>query len=113
MNLSSPFDWVGTKGILGMPRVVGVVFGVLFIVLGILILIYFYPKSKQGAKNYKDRQLIEWKKINPKRTLAKYSDTKMFLPAWEKVKLMAPVIICLTLCIMGLAWIVGNTLNSL
>jgi hypothetical protein len=37
----------------------------------------------------------------------------MFLPAWEKIKLMFPTIFCLTFCFLGVAWIVGNTLTSL
>jgi hypothetical protein len=42
-----------------MPRVVGIVFGVLFILLGLAILFFYYSKSKFNAKEYKKRQLIE------------------------------------------------------
>ena len=108
-----PFDWIGTKTLLGMPRWANITFGTLFILLGLSILFTYYPKAKKNAEEYRKLQMKEWRKQNPKRTLAKYEDTKMFLPPWEKTKQMMPVIFCLTFCILGIAWIVGNTLTSL
>lgn len=116
MNLhlgDDPFNWIGTKGLFGLPRWVDITFGVLFIILGLSILLVYYPRTKRNAKEYRKLQLKEWKKQNPKRTLATYKDTKMFLPPWEKAKQMMPIILCLTFCILGIAWIAGNTLTSL
>ena len=109
----NPFNWIGTKDIIGLPKWVALAFGILFILLGIFIWLYFYPKSKRNAELYKEKQLAKWKTLNKKRTFAKYKDTKMFLPPLEKVKLMFPIFISIMFCIVGIAWIVGNTLTSL
>jgi len=96
--------------LLGLPEWAGYTFGSIFIVLGILIIL-LYKKSKEKANLYRKRQMEEYKKLHPK-SKATYSQTGMFLPAWEKAKLFAPILFGSVFIIIGIAWMVGKTLFS-
>ncbi|WGI36880.1 hypothetical protein [Mesomycoplasma lagogenitalium] len=95
----------------GLPSWMNYLFGSLFLILGIAIF-FLYSKTKSNAEKYKNKQLIEYKKQNriKESTIVKYEDTKMYLPIWEKTKQFAPIIGGLTLCIIGIAWIVGKSI---
>ena len=108
-----PFDWIGTKSLLGLPKWANISFGVLFIILGIIIICFYFPKARDNAKNYKKKQLEKWRELNPKRTLTPYGNTGLFLPPWEKTKMMLPSFLGIVFIILGIAWIVGSTLTSL
>ena len=100
-----------THKLFNLPSWAGYTFGSLFIVLGLLIML-LYKKSKEKANDYRRRQLEEYRKEHPK-SKATYSQTGMFLPAWEKAKLFAPVLMGSVLIIIGIAWMVGQTLFSI
>ncbi len=85
------------------------VFGALFIVLGI-VLIFFYPRSKANAKKYKQRQLEEYKKQNPKAS-SDYEKTGMFLPPWERTKMFAPLFFSAVFIIIGIAFLTGQPIK--
>ena len=108
-NTNTPLIDRGHK-LLGLPSWAGYTFGSLFIALGILLM-FLYKKSKENANRYRRRQLEEYRKENPK-SRATYSQTGMFLPAWEKAKLFAPILLGSVFIIIGIAWMVGQTLFS-
>ena len=54
MNLhlgDDPFNWIGTKGLFGLPRWVDITFGVLFIILGLSILFFTTQEQKEMLRN--------------------------------------------------------------
>ena len=85
------------------------VFGALFIILGIALLL-LYPKAKANAKKYKRKQMEEYKKMNPKAP-SDYESTGMFLPPWERTKLFAPVFFCIVAIIIGIAFLTGQPIK--
>ncbi len=87
---------------------IGYVFGALFIILAIAILA-LWPKAKKNAQKYKENQMMEYKNKNPKST-NDYSKTGMYLPAWERTKYFAPILLCLVFLLIGLAFLIGTPL---
>ncbi|CAM9150794.1 hypothetical protein MYMA111404_04160 [Mycoplasma marinum] len=85
------------------------IFGALFIVLALAIF-SFYSKTKKNAKEYKKKQMIEFKKQNPKST-NEYEKTGMFLPPWERTKLFAPIFFGLVFIIIGIAFLTGQPIK--
>jgi len=108
-NLNNP-NIDKSHTLLGLPEWAGYTFGSIFIVLGILIIL-LYKKSKEKANLYRKRQMEEYKKLHPK-SKATYSQTGMFLPAWEKAKLFAPILFGSIFIIIGIAWMAGKTIFS-
>ncbi len=85
------------------------IFGSLFILLGI-VLLFLHPKARRRAEEYREKQMLEYKIINPKGT-NKYSETGMYLPAWERVKQFAPGFFALVFFIIGIAFLLGTPLK--
>ena len=85
--------------------------GSIFIILGIAIW-FLYPKAKRKADEYKQKQLIEYNKQKNKNETS-YARTGMYLPAWEKAKMFAPVFFGILFIFIGITWMVGNTLTVL
>ncbi|WP_436358443.1 hypothetical protein ACR34G_02775 [Mycoplasma sp. 480] len=95
----------------GLPLWATILFGSLFIVLGI-ILFFYYPRTKRKAQEYKEKQLIKYKEKNNQKSVKNidYESTGMYLPVWEKIKLVSPLFFGLVFCIIGISWIIGWTI---
>lgn len=107
---TNPFNTEG-KRFLNMEPWVGYTFGSIFILIGIACF-FLYPRAKRRAEEYKKEQLEEYNKIKKFKT-NDYSKTGMFLPAWERMKLFAPLFFGVLFVIIGIAWLAGNTLTTL
>lgn len=109
---SESFDREGVGSLfIGREAWIGYTFGGLFILIAIACFL-FYPRAKRKAQEYRDEQLVEFNK-QAKRQTKSYEQTGMYLPAFEKAKLFAPVFFGMVFAIVGIAWIVGNTLTTL
>lgn len=110
MNATNPFQRSGV-GVFNWPDWVGYSFGSIFIALGIAVLFYA-PRAGRKARAYKARQLELYNEQHHRKE-TNYKKTGMYLPVWERVKQMAPVFFGVLFIIIGIAWIVGNTLTTL
>lgn len=110
----SPFQR-GDVGFLsfGQDPWVGYVFGALFILIGILCFTLI-SKSKRKVEQYKQRQIDDYNtNHSTNKKLSDYNKVGLYLPSWEKAKSQMPVMLGLLMIIIGISWIVGNTLTSL
>ncbi|UUD35233.1 hypothetical protein NPA07_05525 [Mycoplasmopsis caviae] len=108
---NNPFYYVGTHQ-LNAPYLVLFIFGILFILIGITSF-FFYPSAKEKAQFYKEKQMEEYKKNNPKSKVTNYEATGMYLPAWERIKLFAPIFFGILLVVVGVTMIVRKTITTL
>ncbi|WP_322900799.1 hypothetical protein [Mycoplasmopsis felis] len=72
------------------PKWVYLVVGILLIVAS-LIMLYFYKLSLQKMRNYKEKQLEEYKKDNPRLKGITYENSGLYLPGWERMKYNIPL----------------------
>ena len=110
----NPFDRTGTGDILFGPgnEWVGYTFGSLFVVLG-LICFLFIRRAQRNVREYKERQMDAYASQNHGRRPRSYEASGMFVPAWERAKSFAPILFGMVFIMIGIAWIVGNTLGTL
>ncbi|SYV97776.1 Uncharacterised protein, partial [Mycoplasmopsis edwardii] len=78
---NSPFYTQSVAQING-PRIALIVLGIAFILMGILSFFYYFKYSKNQIKEFKERQMQEYYKDNPKRVNLSYDQTGMYIPAW-------------------------------
>ncbi len=83
-----------------IPQWWEITFGILLILLG-LSLFFFYRKSKEDVEYYKQRQLEEYKKQNPK-FKGDYKQAKLLLPWSQHFKLALWPLIGFSLIIIGI-----------
>lgn len=87
--------------------------GAIFLLLAIASAL-FIKKAQQNAEDYKKRQLIKYNENRPnQRPATDYRKTKLFLPFWEKVKLSAPIMFLIVFLIVGITFIVGQSIQTL
>lgn len=89
-----------------IPKWWEILIGILFIALGLSLIFILSPKSKREVKKYKDQQLLEFKKINPK-FKGDYQDAKLILPWSQRMKLTCWPIIGISLIIIGITFATG------
>lgn len=108
---NNPFYEQGTHK-LNAPYLALFIIGLSLIVIGITCF-FFYPKARDKAYLYKEKQMEEYKKNNPKSKVTNYEATGMYLPAWERIKLFAPLFFGILLVVVGITMIVGKTISTL
>ncbi len=80
-----------------------IAFGIIFIVLG-LSFFGLFPYTKRKGNLYKQKQLDLYKqKYNFSN--ARYEDTNMNLPPWEKAKVFYPLFFGLLFIIIGISFL--------
>ena len=75
--------------------------GALFILLGILIFVLYYKKSKLKYDNYKKEQLALYNK-NKGTKITDYKKTKLYVPFWNVAKASTPVMSTALFIMMGI-----------
>ncbi|WP_156933557.1 hypothetical protein [[Mycoplasma] collis] len=100
-----------SKKINFLPQWALILIGILLIILGISI-IALHPIAVRKRNLYKQNQIEQYRLDNriPKTKIIKYEETGMFLPWSQVVKYSLPIILGLTFCIIGTAWIFGTTI---
>lgn len=87
--------------------------GALFVLLALSALL-FVRKAKQGAEDYKKRQLKEYNKNRPnQRPVTDYSKTRLYLPMFERMKFSAPIMMAILFAAVALAFFVGKPIQTL
>lgn len=89
-----------------IPRWWEILIGILLILLGISLMFIFSPKASREVRDYKDQQLIEFKKNNPK-FKGDYKQSKLILPWSQRMKLSCWPIIGISLIIVGITFSTG------
>ena len=79
--------------------------GALFILLGIGIFLVFNKKAKTKMLDYKKRQLEEYNK-NRGTKVTDYSNTRLYLPFWERAKFITPIMLTALFVMVGIFFIV-------
>ncbi len=87
------------------------IIGALFILIGILIYVLFQKKAKLRANNYKKEQLEQYNK-NRGTKVTDYNRTKLYLPFWEKVKYVSPIMLTVTFILVGAIWIIWSATGT-
>lgn len=100
MAITSPTEKTSFSSQGGIDYIVGA----LFILIGLLIFVLFNRKSKEKAEDYKKRQLEKYNE-NHKTKISDYKKTTLYLPFWERVKQVSPVMLCVLFIIMGISFI--------
>lgn len=89
-----------------IPKWWEILIGVLLIILGLSLMFLLSPKSKRAVQEYKNLQLLEYKKNNPK-FKGDYQEAKLILPWSQRLKLTCWPIIGISLIIIGITLSTG------
>lgn len=89
-----------------IPKWWEILIGILLIILGLSLIFLLSPKSKKAVQEYKDLQLLEYKKSNPK-FKGDYREAKLILPWSQRMKLTCWPIIGISLIIIGITLSTG------
>lgn len=95
---------------INVPTVVLIVFGILFVLFGVVLFLQ-YPKQKTKLQQFKNEQLEEFRKNNPKKKYIPYESTGLYVPSWERMKINSPLILGLVFLIIGLFFIIGKSFS--
>lgn len=107
----NPFDREGVVS-LNLPLTITIPLAVLFFILSIATLsLHGYTRRK--IKAFKELQLQEYIKDNPKDKNITYEKTKLYLPSWERMKYNAHLFIAVIFFVASLVFAVGSTLTTL
>ncbi|NQZ66139.1 MAG: hypothetical protein HRT99_02925 [Mycoplasmatales bacterium] len=100
-KLTGPAESTSFQSMGGVDYIIGT----LFILIGLVIYVLFQKKAKIRAEKYKQEQLVEYNK-NRGTNVSDYKKTRLYLPFWEKVKFVTPIMLTITFILIGSLWII-------
>lgn len=107
----NPFYREGVRS-LNLPLSITIPLAVLFFILSIATLsLHGYTRKK--IKAFKELQLKEYIKDNPKDKHITYEKAKLYLPSWERMKYNSHFFMAIIFFVAGLVFALGNTLTTL
>lgn len=98
--------------IINLPTWALIFLAVIFFLLSIISLA-FHPYTRKKIRKYRELQLQDWKKDNPKKSHFSYEQTGMFLPAWQRAKYNLHLICAIIFLVGGFVFAFGNSLTTL
>ncbi|RIV16416.1 hypothetical protein [Mycoplasmopsis gallopavonis] len=88
---SSPLDNPGSRLFKHTPFGVIIAIFIIALVLAVVSFAIYFYYSLRKIKEYKNAQLADFLKENPKRKNVTYQNSGMYLPSWERAKYNAPL----------------------
>ncbi|MGZ9762687.1 hypothetical protein ACXYRP_00135 [Mycoplasma sp. 5912] len=74
-----------------IPKNTLIPLGVLFVVLALICFVIYAKYSIAKIRNYKQLQMDEYNRDNPRNKKTTYEATEMYLPAWQRAKYNIPL----------------------
>ncbi|QKT05265.1 hypothetical protein [Mycoplasma sp. OR1901] len=87
---STQFDVEPSKGLSVLPLWAKIILMIALVLLS-LMMIFFHRNSKLKITSFKEKQLEQYIKDNPRQKNIKYESTGMYLPAWQRAKYNFPL----------------------
>lgn len=109
-NNSNPF-YSGERT-LKIDSTVAILLAVAFIIFAI-ICIAMHNYTRRKIREYKNKQLEEYKIKNPSRKNATYENARLYLPAWQRAKYNAHIFLAVIFIVGAIAFLSGSTLTTL
>lgn len=88
-------------------KIVLIIMGILLLILGVTVFL-FYTVTSRKMKEFKQKQLEQYRINHPKKKHLSYDQTGLYVPSWERAKYQSPLIIGLVLCIIGISFITSQ-----
>ncbi|MCU4706893.1 hypothetical protein [Mycoplasma sp. CSL7503-lung] len=87
---SAQMNFGSNRGLATLPLWAKIIL-IISLVLLSLIMIFFHKNSKEKIADFKEKQLEQYIKDNPRHKNIKYESTGLFLPAWQRAKYNFPL----------------------
>lgn len=85
--------------------------GAFFLVMALLAALYI-KRAKRNLDRYKNDQLVAYNENHSKHA-SRYEDTSLYIPFWERMKSIAPVMFLLLFVFIAITFFVGHPIQSL
>ncbi|VEU70870.1 hypothetical protein [Mycoplasmopsis glycophila] len=85
-----------------LPLWLSILIFLLFLFLSIISFVIYRTYSLKKMREYKQAQLDDFIKENPRRKNVKYEDTGMFLPSWERMKYNLPLFLTIVFALISI-----------
>ena len=108
LTTANPFEESTFKSMGGIDYIIGSLFFLLALVAAMYI-----KKARDNLRKYKAEQFKEYQKNNPKSAAKNYSQTKLYVPIFERAKSVAPVMFAILFVFVGITWMVGHPIQTL
>ncbi|WP_406613687.1 hypothetical protein ACJA23_02485 [Mycoplasma corogypsi] len=108
---NNPF--YNTDNFLHAEQWVLILLGCIFLVLTLAAFAVYFFYSRKKLEEFKQEQLDQYIKENPRRQHIKYQNTGMFVPAWERAKFNAPLILAVLFLALAIMFFTGTKLTTL